>query len=142
MVGEEKEPEDAEEKTAEELLLVGAECLADGRFEDAIAVYREIMKKEPTRPTTAKACNDCGVAYASLEQHEMAIGFFTAALNLKQYLIDKGISTYYNLGQVYGTLGDDKKAKECFRCGDMLKQEQKRLDDEALRIFSEVFDEG
>jgi tetratricopeptide (TPR) repeat protein len=142
MVGEEKEPEAAEEKTAEELLLVGEECLTDGRFEDAIAVYREIMKKEPTRPTTAKACNDCGVAYASLEQHEMAIGFFTAALNLKQYLMDAGIATYYNLGQVYGTLGDDKKAKECLRRGDMLKQEHKRRDEEALRIFSEVFDEG
>jgi tetratricopeptide (TPR) repeat protein len=141
MVGEGKAQEKTEEKTAEELLVVGEEYLADGRFEDAIEVYREIIKKEPTLPTTAKVCNDCGVAYASLEQYEMAIGFFNAALNLKQYLMDEGVATCYNLGQVYETTGDEEKAKEYFRRGDMLKEEHKRRDAEARRLFSEIFDE-
>jgi tetratricopeptide (TPR) repeat protein len=143
-MGEEKEPADIEieGKTAEDLLLVGEECIAEGRFEDAIEVYKEIMKKEPTLPTTAKACNDCGVAYASLEQYEMAIGFFNAALNLKQYLMDEGISTYYNLGQVYNIMGEKENAEECFTRGDALKQEHKRRDEEARRVFSEVFDEA
>jgi tetratricopeptide (TPR) repeat protein len=125
-----------EGKTAEDLLLVGEEYLAEGRFEDAIKVYKEIVKKEPGLPTTAKACNDCGVAYASLEQYEMATGFFNAALNLKQYLMDEGISAYYNLGQVYKIAGDDEKAKEYFRRGDTLKQEHKHRDEEVRRSFS------
>jgi tetratricopeptide (TPR) repeat protein len=141
-MGEEKEPAEMEEKTAEELLLVGEEYIAEGRFEEAIEVYKEIIKKEPTLPTTAKACNDCGVVYASLKQYEMAIGFFNAALNLKKYLMDEGISTYYNLGQIYNIMGEKEKAEQCFKRADTLEQEHKRRDSEARRIFSEVFDEG
>ncbi len=139
-MSDEKQPSETEEKTAEELLLVGRECLAEERFDDAIEVYKEIIKKEPSLPTMAKACNDCGVAYASLEQYEMAIGFFNAALNLKEYLIDEGISTYYNLGLIYRMMGKEEKAKECFNRGDTLKQEHKRRDEEARRIFSSVFE--
>jgi tetratricopeptide (TPR) repeat protein len=135
-MSEEKEIEDIERKTAEDLLLVGEEYLAEGRFEDAIKVYKEIVKKEPRLPTLAKACNDCGVAYASLEQYELAVGFFNAALNLKEYLMDEGISTYFNLGQVYKVMEDDEKAEQCFKRGKMLKQEHKRRDEEARRIFS------
>jgi tetratricopeptide (TPR) repeat protein len=135
-MSEEKEIEDIERKTAEDLLLVGEEYLAEGRFEDAIKVYKEIVKKEPRLPTLAKACNDCGVAYASLEQYELAVGFFNAALNLKEYLMDEGISTYFNLGQVYKVMEDDEKAEQCFKRGEMLKQEHKRRDEEARRIFS------
>jgi tetratricopeptide (TPR) repeat protein len=142
-MSEEKEKsEEEEEKTAEELLLVGQACLEEEKFEEAIDVYREIITKEPSLPTTAKTCNDCGVAYANLEQYEMAIGFFTAALRLKEYLIDEGISTYYNLAQVYRITGDNEKAEEYIRRAEMLKQEHKRRDDEARRVFSEVFDEG
>jgi len=142
-MGEEKELAgiEIEEKTAEDLLLVGEKYIADGRFEEAIEVYREIIKKEPTLPTTAKTCNDCGVAYASLEQYEMAIGFFNVALNLKQYFLDEGIATYYNLGQVYNIMGEDEKAEQCFKCAETLKQEHKRRDEEAKRTLSSVFEE-
>lgn len=141
-MSEESEPKGEEEKTAEDLLLVGEEHISEGRFEEAIEVYKEIIKREPTLPTTAKACNDCGVAYASLEQYEMAIGFFSAALKLKEYLMDEGISTYYNLGQVYKSKGEEEQAETCFRRGDMLKQEHKHRDDEARRILYEVFNDG
>ncbi|MHC1611332.1 MAG: tetratricopeptide repeat protein [Candidatus Methanospirareceae archaeon] len=133
--------EEEEEKTAEDLLLLGERYIADGRFEEAIEVYKEIIKREPTLPTTAKACNDCGVAYASLEQYEMAIGFFNIALNLREYLLDEGIATYYNLGEVYKIMGDDEKAEQCFKYAEMLKQEHRHRDEEARRIFSSVFDE-
>ncbi|MCK4475487.1 MAG: hypothetical protein KAU16_02055 [Methanophagales archaeon] len=132
----EREEKGEEEKTAEDLLLLGEEYLAEGKSEKAIEVYKEIVKKEPVLPTMAKACNDCGTAYASLEQYEMAIGFFNAALNLKDYLMDEGISACYNLGQVYKIMGDEEKAEQYFKRGDMIKQEHKRRDEEAQRIFS------
>jgi len=119
---EKEEGEEIRGKTAEELLILGEEYLSEGRYEDAIKVYKEIVKKEPLMPTLAKTCNDCGVAYANLEDYEMAIGFFNAALNLRDYLIDGGISTYYNLGQVYRLMGDDEKAEESFRRGDRINR--------------------
>jgi len=135
---EKEEGEEIRGKTAEELLILGEEYLSEGRYEDAIKVYKEIVKKEPLMPTLAKTCNDCGVAYANLEDYEMAIGFFNAALNLRDYLIDGGISTYYNLGQVYRLMGDDEKAEESFRRGDRIKREQEERDEVARRIFSSV----
>ena len=135
---EKEEGEEIRGKTAEELLILGEEYLSEGRYEDAIKVYKEIVKKEPLMPTLAKTCNDCGVAYANLEDYEMAIGFFNAALNLRDYLIDGGISTYYNLGQVYRLMGDDEKAEESFRRGDRIKREQEERDEIARRIFSSV----
>ena len=135
---EREEGEEIRGKTAEELLILGEEYLSEGRYEDAIKVYKEIVKKEPLMPTLAKTCNDCGVAYANLEDYEMAIGFFNAALNLRDYLIDGGISTYYNLGQVYRLMGDDEKAEESFRRGDRIKREQEERDEVARRVFSSV----
>ena len=133
-----EEREEIRGKTAEELLILGEEYLAEGKYEDAIKVYKEIVKKEPLMPTLAKTCNDCGVAYANLEDYEMAIGFFNAALNLRDYLMDGGISTYYNLGQVYRLMGDEEKADESFRRGDRIKQEQEERDEAARRVFSSV----
>ncbi len=133
-----EEGEEIRGKTAEELLILGEECLADGRYEDAIKVYKEIVKREPIMPTLAKTCNDCGVAYANLEDYEMAIGFFNAALNLRDYLMDGGISTYYNLGQVYRLMGDEEKADESFKRGDRIKQEQEERDEVARRVLSSV----
>ncbi|MCD6210385.1 MAG: tetratricopeptide repeat protein [Methanophagales archaeon] len=133
-----EEGEDIRGKTAEELLILGEECLADGRYEDAIKVYKEIVKREPIMPTLAKTCNDCGVAYANLEDYEMAIGFFNAALNLRDYLMDGGISTYYNLGQVYRLMGDEENADESFKRGDRIKQEQEERDEAARRVLSSV----
>lgn len=138
----ENEKEDEEEKTAEELLTVGEEYLGEGKYEEAIEVYKEIVKKEPRRPTLAKACNDCGAAYVSIEEYEMAIGFFNAALNLRDYLMDEGISTCYNLGLLYRRMGDEEKAEEYFKRGDMLKQEHKRRDEEAMRILSAGMEES
>ena len=133
-----EEGEEIRGKTAEELLILGEECLADGRYEDAIKVYKEIVKREPIMPTLAKTCNDCGVAYANLEDYEMAIGFFNAALNLRDYLMDGGISTYYNLGQVYRLMGDEENADESFKRGDRIKQEQEERDEVARRVLSSV----
>jgi tetratricopeptide (TPR) repeat protein len=135
---EEKELEELKGKTAEDLLLVGEDLLEKGQLEDAIHIYKEIVKKEPRQPTMAKACNDCGVAYASLKMYEMAIGFFNAALKLKAYLMDEGISTYYNLGLVYRTAGDEEKAKLCFKSAEKLEQEHKRSENELKRAFDSI----
>ncbi len=140
---EKKEENDGEEeKTAEELLTVGEEYLGEGKYEEAIEVYKEIIKNEPRLPTLAKACNDCGAAYVSLEEYEMAIGFFNAALNLRDYLMDEGISTCYNLGLLYRRMSDEEKAEEYFKRGDTLKQEHKRRDEEAMRILSAGMEES
>jgi len=138
---ERNEDEDEEENTAEELLIVGEEYLEEGKYEEAIEVYKEIVRKEPRLPTLAKACNDCGAAYVSLEEYEMAIGFFNAALNLCDYLMDEGISTCYNLGLLYRRMGDEEKAEEYFKRGDILKEEHKRRDEEAMRILSAGMEE-
>ena len=135
-MSEEEEPENLAAKTAEELLLDGEMCLNAGKFEDAIAIYKEIVKQEPRLPTLAKACNDCGVAYASLKMNEMAISFFNAALNLSDYLMDEGISTCINLGQLYEQMGEDDKAEEYFRRAEVLKREHKRREEEMKRAFS------
>jgi len=137
-MGEERETEEMEEKSAEDLLVIAEEHLAEERYEEAIKVFKEIVKRDPMLPTLAKVCNDCGVAYASLEQYDGAIGFFNAALNLKDYLMDEGISAYFNLGQVYRLMGDEEKAEQCFRQGETLKREHKRRDDEARRLFSSL----
>lgn len=128
--------DELEGKTAEDLLVIGEECLARGECEKAITVYKEIVKKEPIMPTLAKTCNDCGAAYASLKNYEMAIGFFNAALNLREYLMDEGVSTYYNLGQVYRAMGDEEKAEQSFKLAEMIKQEHELRDAEARRIFA------
>jgi len=133
---EEREAEEIEEKTAEDLLIIGGEYLAEEKYEEAIEVYKEIVRKEPILPTLAKTCNDCGAAYASLEQYEMAIGFFNATLNLRDYLLDEGISACYNLGQVYRIMGDEEKAEEYFKRGEMIKRECKRRNEEARSILS------
>jgi len=133
---EERKTTEMAGKTAEDLLLVGEGYLAEGRFEDAINVYKEIVRKEPIRTTLAKACNDCGVAYASLEQYDMAIGFFNTALNLKQYLMDEGISACYNLARIYRLTDDDEKAELYHKRAELMREEQKRRTEEAERIFS------
>lgn len=124
-------------ETAEELLSLAEERLNGGNFEAAIEIYKEIVKKDPLRPTMAKACNDCGVAYASLKQYDMAMGFFNTALNLSKYLMDEGISTCYNLAQIYKTTGDDEKADEYFNRAVAIKKEHKRRDEEAKRTLNQ-----
>lgn len=124
-------------KTAEELLSRAEGHLNEGKFEAAIEIYKEIVKKDPLHPTLAKACNDCGVAYASLEQYEMAIGFFNTALNLSNYLMDEGISTCYNLAQIYKTTGDEEKADEYFNRAVAIKEGHKRRDEEAKRMLKQ-----
>jgi len=131
-----KGTEKLEEKTPEELILVGEEYLAEGKYEEAIEVYKDIVRRDPLRTTLAKTCNDCGVAYASLEQYDMAIGFFNVALNLKQYLMDEGISACYNLARIYRLTDDDEKAELYIKRADLIREEQKRRTEEAERIFS------
>ena len=133
---EEKNTGNMEEETAEDLILVGEEYLAEGKYEEAIEVYREIVRREPLLTTLAKACNDCGVAYASLEQYDMAISFFNAALNLSDYLLDDGISACYNLVRVYQLIGDEEKAQQYIRRAELIQEERKFRNDSAQKVMS------
>ena len=126
---------DREEKTAEELLEIGGAFLQEGKYEDAIKIYKEILKKQPTLPTLAKACNDCGVAYASLGQYELAIKFFNAAADLREYLIDDGISVFQNLARVYSLLGDEQKAERSRKIAEKLQKEFIRRNQEIQQMF-------
>ena len=126
-----------EEKTAEELLEIGGAFLQEGKYEDAIRIYKEILKKRPTLPTLAKACNDCGVAYASLEQYELAVKFFNAAADLREYLIDDGISVFQNLARVYSLLGDEQKAERNRQIAENLRKEFIRRNKEIQQMFSQ-----
>jgi len=126
-----------EEKTAEELLEIGGAFLQEGKYEDAIKIYKEILKRRPTLPTLAKACNDCGVAYASLEQYELAVKFFNAAADLREYLIDDGISVFQNLARVYSLLGDEQKAERNRQIAENLRKEFIRRNKEIQQMFSQ-----
>jgi len=128
---------DGEEKTAEELLEIGGAFLQEGKYEEAIKIYEEILKKRPrpTLPTLAKACNDCGVAYASLGQYELAIKFFNAAADLREYLIDDGISVFQNLARVYSLLGDEQKAERSRKIAEKLQKEFIRRNQEIQQMF-------
>ena len=128
---------DGEEKTAEELLEIGGAFLQEGKYEDAIRIYKEILKRRPTLPTLAKACNDCGVAYASLEQYELAVKFFNAAADLREYLIDDGISVFQNLARVYSLLGDEQKAERNRQIAENLRKEFIRRNKEIQQMFSQ-----
>ena len=134
---EERSGSGDDKKTAEELLSLAEGHLNEENFEAAIEIYKEIVKKDPLHPTLAKACNDCGVAYASLNQYDLAIGFFNTALNLSNYLMDEGVSTCYNLAQIYKTTGDDEKADEYFNRAVAIKEEHKRRDEEAKRMLKQ-----
>ena len=133
---EEKNTGNMEEETAEELILVGEEYLAEGKYEEAIEVYREIVRREPLLTTLAKACNDCGAAYASLEQYDMAISFFNAALNLSDYLLDDGISACCNLVRVYQLIGDEEKVKQYIKRVELIQEERKFRNDSAQKVMS------
>ncbi len=135
-MAEEKNTGNMEEETAEELILVGEEYLAEGKYEEAIEVYREIVRRDPLLPTLAKACNDCGAAYASLKQYEMAISFFNAALNLSDYLLDDGISACYNLVRVYRLIDDEEKVQQYIKRAELIKEEQKIRNDLAQKVLS------
>ena len=128
---------DGEEKTAEELLEIGGAFLQEGKYEEAIRIYKEILKRRPTLPTLAKACNDCGVAYASLEQYELAVKFFNAAADLREYLIDDGISVFQNLARVYSLLGDEQKAERNRQIAENLRKEFIRRNKEIQQMFSQ-----
>ena len=128
---------EGEEKTAEELLEIGGAFLQEGKYEDAIRIYKEILKRRPTLPTLAKACNDCGVAYASLEQYELAVKFFNAAADLREYLIDDGISVFQNLARVYSLLGDEQKAERNRQIAENLRKEFIRRNKEIQQMFSQ-----
>ncbi|KAF5426291.1 Tetratricopeptide (TPR) repeat [Candidatus Methanophagaceae archaeon] len=134
-MAEEKNTGNMEEETAEELILVGEEYLAEGKYEEAIEVYREIVRRDPLLPTLAKACNDCGAAYASLKQYEMAISFFNAALNLSDYLLDDGISACYNLVRVYRLIDDEEKVQQYIKRAELIKEEQKIRNDLAQKVL-------
>ena len=130
-----EEVDKGDEASAEELLIIGERYIEEGKYEEAVKVYKDIIKKEPTRPTLAKVCNDCGVVYASLEEYEMAIGFFNSAINLKDFLLDDGISAYFNLAGVYRILGENEKADQYFKMGEKIRQEYIRRNEEAQNIF-------
>jgi tetratricopeptide (TPR) repeat protein len=136
MEKEDSERGKEEEKTPEELLSIGEEHLAGGKFKEAIEIYKEIVKRDPILPTLAKACNDCGVAYAQLEQYEMAIGFFNTALNLSDYLMDEGLSACSNLALVYRTIGDKEKAGQYDKRAGLIREERRKREEEAKRVLS------
>jgi len=133
---EEENTENMAEETAEELILVGEEYLAEGKYEEAIEVYKEIVRGEPLLTTLAKACNDCGAAYASLKQYDNAISFFNAALNLSDYLLDDGISACYNLVRVYRLIDDEEKVQQYIKRAELIEEEQKIRNDTAQKIMS------
>ena len=129
---------DMSEKTPEDLLDVGEQYLYDGKYGEAIAIYKEVIKRGASLPTLAKVCNDCGVAYASMERYDRAVGFFNAAASLREYLIDDGISVFRNLARVYSLMGDEEKAERSRKIAKAIEEEVIQRNREAMQMFSHI----
>src|SRR5262245_21597135 len=80
----------------------------EGRFADAVPVFREALRADPT---FASAHLGLGVAYAGLGRIDDAIRAFEDALRARPGYAE----AYYNLGVAYDKAGSLDEAVEAFR---------------------------
>lgn len=85
-----------------------------GRADEAVGVYREIVSDHPG---SLKAHNNLGVLYDELGQHELALEQFQAA----HHLGPENVEVIANLGAALGTLGRFEDAERELRRGQKLE---------------------
>ena len=78
-----------------------------GEFEQAAVIYRDILSDDPEN---AVALNLLGVIAHQTGRHEEAIQLIGEAIHLRPNVAD----FHANLGQPYLSLGDEKRAADCF----------------------------
>ncbi len=82
----------------------GLRAEKEGRFEDALKYYRAAAKLEPTMRA---AFNNIGVLYAKHKRPDLAIKFFTRALELGE-----DAAVYFNLGSEAFRLGNSEMCEK------------------------------
>ncbi|MFC1821092.1 tetratricopeptide repeat protein [Thermodesulfobacteriota bacterium] len=89
-------------------LFDGIRYQEEGRFEEAIAVYRLLIQSQPRNP---ELYFFTGLAYAESQKFDEAISFLNRAIDLKPNFPE----VVYNMGVVYSILGKENKAESCYR---------------------------
>ena len=91
-----------------------------GEFKKAIYYFREalsIYEEHGERSHVAKMCNNIGVALRHLGEFKQSVDYFNRCLRIAKIdLKDKAMEgiTYAQLGHVFQSLGDIKKAFQCY----------------------------
>ncbi len=85
----------------------GIESYNQGRYEEALASFKEASEKDPTQPAVWAYL---GEAYEKLSRGDEAIAAYGKAIALTPQ--DPGL--YQNLGNIYAARGDTAKAKEYY----------------------------
>ena len=94
-------------RSAEQYYSDGLDLHQQGRFEDAIREYDEVIRLEPHR---IEAYNNRGRAYLNLDQAQEAIADFDQVLRLDPQLAE----AYYNRGLANSNLGQAERANADF----------------------------
>ncbi|MBN2214749.1 MAG: tetratricopeptide repeat protein [Bacteroidales bacterium] len=85
------------------------------------ASIRHLSKACHINPQSFEACKDLGVAYGLSQEYNRSVEWFSKALMLNPYDAD----IYINMGITYYHMGDMKKAGQCIKKGEELKQNPK-----------------
>ena len=112
MVSEEGRPLPA--PPAGEQLGRAKELVRDGRIDEAIALYREILAQNPSN---LKARNNLGVLYDELGSLDLALEQFEAA----ELIEPENVELLNNYGSVLGAMGRYDDAADLLRCAQRLE---------------------
>lgn len=107
MVAEEA-PEAGSRTTAGDPLARAKELVQDGKIERAMALYREILSRNPSN---LKARNNLGVLFDELGQHELALEQFEAA----ERTDPENVEVLNNLGSTLGSMARYEAAERTLR---------------------------
>ena len=92
----------------EPLIELGTGQLRAGRYDDALATFRAVAKREPD---LALASANIGVALAAMERDREAIELLNRAVELDPDVAD----THYNLAAAYARVGQTEAAQRYYR---------------------------
>ena len=112
MVSEEGRPLPA--PPAGEQLGRAKELVRDGRIDEAIALYREILAQNPSN---LKARNNLGVLYDELGSLDLALEQFEAA----ELIEPENVELRNNYGSILGAMGRYDEAADLLRCAQRLE---------------------
>lgn len=90
-----------------DLIYQGAKVMEEGRYEEALAIFKEVISEEPTN---ALARHLLGMAYYQREDYKSAQEEFLEAIKLNPNLSD----AHHNLGNIYLQDGKLEEAAACY----------------------------
>ena len=89
-------------------ILAGEEYFQEGRIEEALAVFREVLEQDPEN---VEALNDVGVAHIELNEYSEAQSVLQQALQVDS----SNHNAFFNLLDAYISIGKEEKAKDIYQ---------------------------